>query len=85
VVVVPGEATGSRLLSELQSALVYANWGDSAFGASITTGDLDGDGVTDAIVGAPELDYGYADNGALVYVSGPFIDTRAMSDCSGIV
>lgn len=85
VVVVPGEATGSRLLGDLQSALIYATWGDSAFGASITTGDLDGDGITDAVVGAPELDYSHVDNGALVYVSGPFTGTRAMTDCSGII
>ncbi len=85
VAVVSGALTGSRLLAEVQSSYVYAYWGDSAFGASIATGDLDGDGITDAVVGAPELDWGYTDNGALVYLSGPFTGTRAMTDGSGIV
>jgi hypothetical protein len=85
VVTVPGGLTGSRLLDDVQMAMVVATWGDSAFGASIATGDLDGDGITDAVVGAPELDYGYTDNGALVYVDGPFTGARTMADGAGIV
>jgi hypothetical protein len=85
VAVVPGALTGTWLLADVQSSYVYATWGDSAFGATVATGDLDGDGITDAVVGAPELDYSLVDNGALVYVDGPFVATRAMSDCAGLI
>ncbi len=43
---------------------------DDALGTSVAGGDLDGDGLSDLIVGAPEADAGATDSGAVYVVYG---------------
>ncbi|MGY0018219.1 N-acetylmuramoyl-L-alanine amidase [Streptomyces sp. YJ-C3] len=77
VVVVPGtasgpSATGKKVVSQAGDVPGAAESGDE-FGASTATGDINGDGYTDLVVGQPGEDdtSGHADRGAATVVYGP--------------
>ncbi|GAA2321593.1 N-acetylmuramoyl-L-alanine amidase [Streptomyces kunmingensis] len=77
VVVVPGaaagpSATGKKVVSQAGDVPGAAESGDE-FGASTATGDINGDGYTDLVVGQPGEDdtSGHTDRGAATVVYGP--------------
>ncbi|MEV1024454.1 N-acetylmuramoyl-L-alanine amidase [Streptomyces sp. NPDC050264] len=81
VVVVPGAsagptATGKKVISQAGEVPGAAETGDE-FGASTATGDVNGDGYTDLVVGQPGEDdgSGHADRGAATVLYGPGFTT----------
>ncbi|GDX81979.1 hypothetical protein LBMAG42_37900 [Deltaproteobacteria bacterium] len=68
VYVVPGGSTGTRFVQDVDTAWLYGDRSGAEFGASVVTGDLNTDGVDDAVVGAPRLtDWLSAQGGAFVF------------------
>ncbi|MFJ4711039.1 FG-GAP-like repeat-containing protein [Streptomyces sp. NPDC088785] len=82
VAVVPGSVngpttTGRKLISQSTGDIPGAGESGDEFGASTATGDVDGDGHTDLVVGQPGEDdtTGHKDRGAYTIVYGPGFTT----------
>ncbi|MET8469868.1 N-acetylmuramoyl-L-alanine amidase [Streptomyces sp. NPDC006422] len=80
--IVPGTvdgptATGRKLISQSTGDVPGAGESGDQFGASTATGDINGDGATDIVVGQPGEDdtVGHADRGAYTILYGPEFTT----------
>lgn len=76
--IVPGPLSGEISTRDLDLSLLRASDGDLG-GASVGCGDLDGDGIGDALVGAPFDDVGGSMAGAFYAALGPFGGSRALA------
>ena len=68
--VVSGDVQGTFSLSEA-TGVAYGTTGGDLAGYAVAGGDLDGDGYSDLVVGAPESDLGGNASGAVYVVQGP--------------
>ncbi|MFI5657282.1 N-acetylmuramoyl-L-alanine amidase [Streptomyces sp. NPDC051684] len=82
IALVPGSvsgptATGKKLISQSSAGVPGAGESGDEFGASTATGDINGDGHTDVVVGQPGEDdtAGHADRGAYTILNGPDFTT----------
>ncbi|MFJ9178820.1 N-acetylmuramoyl-L-alanine amidase [Streptomyces sp. NPDC102360] len=78
IALVPGSAagpttTGKKLISQSSSGVPGAGESGDEFGASTATGDINGDGATDIVVGQPGEDdtAGHSNRGAYTILYGP--------------
>ena len=80
----PLAADASLLLSDADRRFVGTL--NDQFGASVCTADLNGDGSTDVVVGAPLHDSaGHRSSGAVFGFSGPFSSTQLASNADFVV
>ncbi|MFI6880148.1 N-acetylmuramoyl-L-alanine amidase [Streptomyces sp. NPDC050400] len=82
IAIVPGgasgpTATGKKLISQSSPDIPGAGESGDEFGASTATGDVNGDGYTDIVVGQPGEDdtTGHKDRGAATILYGPSFTT----------
>ncbi|MSQ00557.1 MAG: hypothetical protein EXR71_01530 [Myxococcales bacterium] len=71
VLVMDGSVTGTWFVESVVERALYGN-GDSRFGTTLATGDVDGDGMSDTFVGAPAMDRSATDDGAVLGYFGSF-------------
>ncbi|MCB9688776.1 MAG: FG-GAP repeat protein [Alphaproteobacteria bacterium] len=83
VFVVPGPVVGAVQLSVATHVLRGESRDDGAGAAVSGAGDLDGDGVTDLLVGAPGSDRSATNAGAAYQVSNIAPGVRSLSDADG--
>jgi hypothetical protein len=67
---VSGRLSGTKLLSAVVLDTLWGEATGDAFGSSLVAADVDGDGVTDAVVGAPGVDGTAGDDGAVYVFAG---------------
>ncbi len=78
-----GPFVGDRLASSAEATLQGENPGDAA-GWAAATADLDGDGIRDIVVGAPEHTGGGLVGGAVYVTYGPLIGDYDLSNANGV-
>lgn len=74
--VMSGSLTGTRFVGDVATAWLFGDRSASAFGATLATGDLDGDGVNDTVVGAPTLSDGWSGQGGAFVFLGSLASSR---------
>ena len=79
VTMIPAGLTGSRFVGDIASGWFVGEGSSSEFGATLATGDLDGDGVNDIVVGAPSLTDSWSGQGGAFVFLGPPGSARAAS------
>ncbi len=84
VYVVDGPVTGTLNLSLADSKAVGESSADSA-GYSLATGDLDGDGVSDLLTGAPYANEGESTTGAAYVITRPFTGTMNLASADAVL
>jgi len=82
VYVVATPIHGDRSLSQ-SSAQLYGEEEYGSAGASVASGDVDGDGFSDLVVGTPEYDHNGTNRGASYIVVGPLSGDIALSSADG--
>ena len=80
-----GPISGALTLSAADASLDGEAAGDHAGGAVAPSGDLDGDGYADVLVGAPDQSDGGTGAGAAYVVHGPLSGAGTLSDADGMV
>ncbi len=71
VMVMDGSLTGTWFVDSVVERALYGS-GDSLFGTTLATGDVNGDGVSDTFVGAPAMDRSATGDGAILGYYGQF-------------
>ena len=79
-----GGNQGTLSLGESDATLFGATAGDLA-GYSLAGGDVDGDGYSDVVVGAPENDLGGNAAGAVFLVRGPLVDGASLASADMVI
>ncbi len=81
---VPGSTSGTHKLKDVGWALKGQDKGDEAGSGVASAGDLDGDGVSELLVGAPWSDRAKNDSGSVYLVYGPVTGDLKLQDSDGI-
>jgi len=84
VFVFNGPLSGLRAAASAD-AIITGSFANESFGASVASGDLDGDGISDLIVGAPRFPLNGADTGRAYVFYGPVAGSIIASDADAIV
>uniref|UniRef100_A0AAU1U5J6 FG-GAP-like repeat-containing protein n=1 Tax=Streptomyces sp. NBC_00119 TaxID=2975659 RepID=A0AAU1U5J6_9ACTN len=91
IAVVPGGlngpvATAKKLISQSSSGVPGTGEPGDEFGAATGTGDVNGDGYADVVVGQPGEDdtIGHADRGAITILNGPGLNSGSTYTTAGV-
>src|SRR6185369_17119076 len=84
VFVFNGPLSGLRTAASAD-AIITGSFSNESFGASVASGDLDGDGINDLIVGAPRFPLNGNDTGRSYVFYGPVAGSMIATDADAIL
>lgn len=84
VYVISGDAK-SGAVDDAATAMIVSPIGDGSFGTALTTGDLNGDGFPDLVIGASGSDVGAANAGQVFTLYGPLVGTINAVDADSTI